>query len=141
MEKINELLGKLDNRVTPNIAKRLEGLKKLNEKVALAEQEHLDNPTNESEESLEDIKVYVSEVTDDLVGDLEDLLKSKKNQIAEKEAQEKEAKEKDAKEKESEQKLPVVEEKKKGFGVFGLITGVVLLVASVGVINVMKNNK
>lgn len=141
MEKINELLGKLDNRVTPNIAKRLEGLKKLNEKVALAEQEHLDNPTNESEESLEDIKVYVSEVTDDLVGDLEDLLKSKKNQIAEKEAQEKEAQEKDAKEKESEQKLPVVEEKKKGFGVFGLITGVVLLVASVGVINVMKNNK
>lgn len=139
MEKINELLGALNNRVTANIAKRLDGLKKLNEKVALAEQEHLEKPTDESEQSLKDIEEYVSEVTDDLIEDLEDLLESKKNQIAEKEA--KEAKEKEDKEKELQQKPPVVEEKKKGFGIFGLITGVVLLVASVGVINVMKNNK
>ena len=161
MEKINELLGKLDNRVTANIAKRLDGLKKLNEKVALAEQEHLEKPTSESEESLKDIKQYVSEITDDLAEDLEDLIESKKNQLAEKQAKEKEAKEKGAKELEAkevqakevqakeaqakevelQQKPPVVEEKKKGFGIFGIITGVALLVASVGVINVMKNNR
>ena len=151
MEKINELLGKLDNRVTANIAKRLDGLKKLNEKVALAEQEHLEKPTSESEESLKDIKQYVSEITDDLTEDLEDLIESKKNQLAEKQAKEKEAKEKGAKELEAkevqakevelQQKPPVVEEKKKGFGIFGIITGVALLVASVGVINVMKNNR
>jgi hypothetical protein len=155
MEKINELLGKLDNRVTANIAKRLDGLKKLNEKLALAEQEHLEKPTEESQESLGNIKEYVSEITDDLIEDLQDLIESKKNQLAEKQAKENLAKENLAKEniakeniaKEKEpservhQATPVVEENKKGFGFFGIIAGVVLLVASVGFIDVMKNNK
>ena len=89
MERINELLGKLENRVTPAIAKRLKGYEGLNQKVALAEAEHLENPTDESEESLNDIKEYVSEVLDDLIEDLENLVEVKKKKLAEKAQEEK----------------------------------------------------
>ena len=164
MEKINELLGKLENRVTPAIAKRLKGYEGLNQKVALAEAEHLENPTDESEESLNDIKEYVSEVLDDLIEDLENLVevKNKKSEEKAKEqkAQEEKAQEEKAKEvKDKEEKAPVsveptkvvekaqetkteiVKEKKSGLGVVGLVIGVALLIGSVGAFNIMKTNR
>ena len=164
MERINELLGKLENRVTPAIAKRLKGYEGLNQKVALAEAEHLENPTDESEESLNDIKEYVSEVLDDLIEDLENLVEVKKKKLAEKaqeeKSQEEKAKEEKAKEeKDKEEKAPapvqetkavekaqetkteIVKEKKSGLGVVGLVIGVALLIGSVGAFNIMKTNR
>jgi len=159
MEKINELLGKLENRVTPAIAKRLKGYEGLNQKVALAEAEHLENPTDESEESLNDIKEYVSEVLDDLIEDLENLVEVK-NKKSEEKAKEQKAQEEKAKEvKDKEEKAPVsveptkvvekaqetkteiVKEKKSGLGVVGLVIGVALLIGSVGAFNIMKTNR
>jgi hypothetical protein len=135
MEKINELLVQLENKVTANIAKRIEVLKKLNERVALAEAEHTENPTDESEESLTDIKEYVSEVVEDLIEDLKGLIELKKQPIEEK------APEQKAPVATEETKTEVVKEKKKGLGVFGLILGVVVLVGSVGAFNIMKSNR
>lgn len=154
MERINELLGKLENRVTPAIAKRLKGYEGLNQKVALAEAEHLENPTDDSEESLNDIKEYVSEVLDDLIEDLENLVEVKKKKLAEK-AEEEKAKEEKVKEekapvsvedtkvveKAQETKTEIVKEKKSGLGVVGLVVGVALLIGSVGAFNIMKSNR
>jgi len=135
MEKINELLVQLENKVTTNITKRLDGLNKLNERVVLAESEHLENPTDESEESLNDFKQYVSDVVEDLIEDLKDLIELKKQPIVEK------APEQIAPASTTETKTEVVVEKKKGLGVFGLILGVVVLVGSVGAFNIMKSNR
>ena len=149
MERINELLGKLENRVTPAIAKRLKGYEGLNQKVALAEAEHLENPTDESEESLNDIKEYVSEVLDDLIEDLENLVEVK-NKKSEEKAKEEKAKEEKAPapvqetkavEKAQETKTEIVKEKKSGLGVVGLVIGVALLIGSVGAFNIMKTNR
>jgi|LakMenE18May11ns_1017448.scaffolds.fasta_scaffold9949667_2 cobalamin biosynthesis Mg chelatase CobN len=104
MEKINELLGKLENRVTPAIAKRLKGYEGLNQKVALAEAEHLENPTDESEESLNDIKEYVSEVLDDLIEDLENLVEVKNKKSEEKAEQQKAEQQKAEQQKAEQQK-------------------------------------
>jgi ABC-type antimicrobial peptide transport system permease subunit len=152
MEKINQLLVKLDNKVTPNIAKRLDGLKKLNEKVALAEREYHDNPTDESKESMNDINEYVSDIVDGLIEDLEDLLESKKQQqeIAKAKQQELAKAKQQELAKAQEQNKPVtpneniaqvIPEKKKGLGVFGLVLGVVVIVGSLGALNIMKNNR
>ena len=169
MERINELLGKLENRVTPAIAKRLKGYEGLNQKVALAEAEHLENPTDESEESLNDIKEYVSEVLDDLIEDLENLVEVKKKKLAEKAQEEKSQEEKSQEEKSQEEKsqeekakeekapapvqetkavekaqetkTEIVKEKKSGLGVVGLVIGVALLIGSVGAFNIMKTNR
>ena len=164
MERINELLGKLENRVTPAIAKRLKGYEGLNQKVALAEAEHLENPTDESEESLNDIKEYVSEVLDDLIEDLENLVEVKKKKLAEKAQEEKSQEEKSQEEKSQEEKAKeekapapvqetkavekaqetkteIVKEKKSGLGVVGLVIGVALLIGSVGAFNIMKTNR
>ena len=152
MEKINQLLVKLDNKVTPNIAKRLDGLKKLNEKVALAEREYHDNPTDESEESMNDINEYVSDIVDGLIEDLEDLLESKKQQqeLAKAKQQELAKAKQQELAKAQEQNKPVtpneniaqvIPEKKKGLGVFGLVLGVVVIVGSLGALNIMKNNR
>ena len=140
MERINELLGKLENRVTPAIAKRLKGYEGLNQKVALAEAEHLENPTDESEESLNDIKEYVSEVLDDLIEDLENLVEAKEEKAKEEKAPAP-VQETKAVEKAQETKTEIVKEKKSGLGVVGLVIGVALLIGSVGAFNIMKTNR
>jgi hypothetical protein len=79
METINELLRDLDNKVPSSIAKRLDGLKKLNEKLAIAKREHNENPTEESQESLEEIIDFINDTEDDLVDDLQELVEQKRN--------------------------------------------------------------
>jgi hypothetical protein len=135
MEKINGLLVKLENKVTPSIERRLDGLKRLNEKVWLAEKENSENPTDESKESLDDIREYVYEIVEDLIEDLEGLIELKKQPIVEK------ASEPKATTPTQEIKKEVVEEEKKGFGMLGLIAGVAILVLSAGAFNIMKTNR
>ena len=79
MERINELLRALDNKVPASIAKRLDGLKKLNEKLISAKREHNENPTEESQESLDEIIDFINDTEDDLVDDLQELVEQKRN--------------------------------------------------------------
>lgn len=79
MERINELLRALDNKVPASIAKRLDGLKKLNEKLVSAKREHNENPTEESQESLDEIIDFINDTEDDLVDDLQELVEQKRN--------------------------------------------------------------
>jgi len=77
METINGLLRALDNKVPASIAKRLEGLKKLNEKLVSARNEHNQNPTEESEEALEEIVEFLKDTQEDLLDDLSALVEQK----------------------------------------------------------------
>lgn len=161
METINDLLKALDNKVPASIAKRLGGLTKLNEKLELAKAENNENPTEESQEKLDEIIEFITDTQDDLRDDLKDLVAKKREaeelksrQIAKRKAEaeasklaEKEALE--AKEKEELEKKALLEkealetppvenkdpEKKSGIGWGGLIVGGALLILSAGAIN------
>jgi cobalamin biosynthesis Mg chelatase CobN len=78
METINDLLKALDNKVPASIAKRLDGLNKLNEKLATAREEHNENPTEVSQEKLEEIVDFISDTQDDLREDLSELVAKKR---------------------------------------------------------------
>jgi glutamyl/glutaminyl-tRNA synthetase len=161
METINDLLKALDNKVPASIAKRLDGLTKLNEKLELAKAENNENPTEESQEQLDEIVEFITDTQDDLKDDLKNLVAKKREaeelksrQIAKRKAEteasklaEKEALE--AKEKEELEKKALLEkealetppvenkdpEKKSGIGWGGLIVGGALLILSAGAIN------
>ena len=78
METINDLLRALDNKVPASIAKRLDGLSKLNDKLILAREEHNENPTEESQEKLEEIIEFIKDTQDDLREDLAELVAKKR---------------------------------------------------------------
>ena len=160
METINGLLKALDNKVPASMAKRLDGLGKLNQKLAVVREEHNENPTEESQEKLDEIVEFITDTQDDLIEDLSDLVAKKREadakarqiaknkadaeakQKAEKQAQEaKEKEELEQKELEEKEKEPIVDDtktdpkKKSGIGWGGLIVGGALLILSAGAIN------
>ena len=162
METINDLLKALDNKVPPTIAKRLDGLTKLNQKLAVARAENEENPTEESQEQLDEILEFISDTQDDLRDDLKELIEKKRQEaeaksreIAKKKADLKAKSEKEeadklaleAKEKEELEQKALLEkealenkpvsdpEKKSGIGWGGLIVGGALLILSAGAIN------
>jgi len=79
METINDLLKALDNKVPASIAKRLEGLKKLNEKLVSARAEHEANPTEVSQEKLEEIVDFLKDTQEDIREDLSTLVDTKRS--------------------------------------------------------------
>ena len=79
METINDLLKALDNKVPASIAKRLEGLKKLNEKLVSARAEHEANPTEVSQEKLEEIVDFLKDTQEDIREDLSTLVEQKRS--------------------------------------------------------------
>jgi|688.fasta_scaffold624382_2 hypothetical protein len=133
MDKIKILLEKLDNKVTAPIGKRLDGLKNLHQRLDLAKSELRANPDDEElKESLEEITDYVNDYEDDLIEDLEDLLEEKTKSIQKPKGEEKP----------NSVETPIIEEKEKSSGgITALIIGSVLLVASIGAINIFKNNR
>lgn len=131
MEKIKELLEKLDNKVTVSLNKRLDGLEKLEERLALAKSEHESNPTEESQESLTEIESYVADVTEDLIEDLEELLEKRQaTPPAPAPAPEPTPAE-----------VVVEKEEKSGMSIFGIALGVVLLVGTAGAYNYFNRNR
>jgi hypothetical protein len=136
MEKIKELLEKLDNKVTVSLNKRLDGLEKLEERLALAKSEHESNPTEESEASLSEINNYISDVTEDLIEDLEELLE--KREASKKE--EAPAPEPTPASEPAPLEAEVVEEKK-GMSIFGVALGVALLIGTAGAYNYFNKNR
>jgi hypothetical protein len=141
MDKIAELLEKLDNKVTPTIAKRLDGLNSLEKRLEVAKKELEANPDDEElKESHQEIADYISDYEEDLIEDLEALVKSKKQKpIEEKPIEEKPTEEKPVEQKPIEEKPK--EEKESSTNIAGWIFGGLLLVGSLGAINYFRNNR
>ena len=134
METIKDLLSKLNNQVTPSMAKRLDGLQALQEKAEVAKEEYEANPTDEKEADLKEIQEYIVDEMEDIVEDLKVLVRRKK--FAEEEASSRQATPKGDEKPKGEEK-----EEKEGLGMFGWIFGGALLVASFGAINYFRNNR
>ena len=132
----------LDKDSLPRIlSQRVATVDDLVSKVALAEKEVADEPTEESQAKLEEVKTY----TEEYFKDVQEQLKSYKKKLDKKaEAKkESEAKEESEAKKESEAKeevldAKVVDEGEKSSGMGALLIGGVLLVATLGAVNILR---
>ena len=138
MDKIEFLLEKLDNRIPSSLAKRLDTLDDLSEKLEASSEDYEKKPTDENRKSYNEVMEYVEKMELGIISDLEALLtKRKAEELA----------------KETPATPPVVEtkvetppatppakseEKKEGSGALTLVIGGILLVASFGAINYFR---
>lgn len=164
MGTINDLLKALDNKVPASIAKRLDGLRRLNEKLVLVRAEHNENPTEESQEKLDECVEFITDTQDDLREDLAELLDKKiesdanarqvaKNRAeaearksaeagAERRAREKkEQEQKELADKEALEAKPIKTDKESKIGWGSLVLGGALLIVSAGAINYFGKNR
>ena len=137
MDKIVELLGKLENKVPTTIAKRLDGLKNLESRYEIAKRELAESPDDEElQEAMTEITDYLEDYRDDLIEDLEDLVEAKEQPKADNKP--------NGNNKTSGEEKPNGDEKpeeKKSSNVAGFVLGGILLVASLGAINYFRNNR
>jgi hypothetical protein len=149
MEKIEHLLDQLDNRITSSLAKRLDNLEDLHDKLELSGQEYDKNSSDENRIKYNEVMEYVDEVEQGIVKDLQALLEKKKAEQLAKEQKANEPANEPAKEQAKEstpnpsanpttEKKEEKEEKKEGSGVLALVIGGALLVASFGAINFFR---
>lgn len=143
MEAIKLLLTKLDNRVPKSVAKKLDSLNELNQRLATAIEENKQNPSADSDVEIQEIEKYIEDFREDLTEELENLVEAKDKRDAEAKAKAKadaDAKAKadaDAKAKEEEE---LKRKKGSGIGTFGIVFGTLLLVGSLGAINYFRKN-
>lgn len=157
MDAIKLLLTKLDNRVPKSVAKKLDSLNELNQRLATAIEENKQNPSADSDVEIQEIENYIEDFKEDLTEELENLVEAKDKRDAEAKAKAKadadaeaEAKAKakaeadakakadaDAKAKEEEE---LKRKKGSGIGTFGIVFGTLLLVGSLGAINYFRKN-
>jgi hypothetical protein len=140
MEKIEILLEKLDNRITSSLAKRLDTLDDLQEKLEASGEDYEKNPTDDNRKNYNEVIDYVEKMELSIIRDLEALL--------EKRNAEQLAKDKPAPAPAPAQatattpatETPDVkkEEKKEGSGMLTLVIGGALLIASFGAINYFR---
>jgi len=130
----------LDKDTLPRIlSQRVATVEDLVSKVALAEKEVADEPTEESQAKLDEVKTY----TEEYFKDAQEQLKSYKKKLDKKAEAEKEAKAKEEAKEEAKPKeevleaKPVVEEKKSS-NMGGLLIGGVLLIATLGAVNILR---
>jgi hypothetical protein len=136
MDKIEVLLAKLDNRITSSLARRLDELDDLNEKLDLAGQEYEQNPSEENREKYNEIIEFVEGKELGVIRDLEALLEKRKAEAVEKRTPEPAPAPAPAPAPET---PPAKSEEKKGnSGVLTLVIGGALLIASFGAINYFR---
>jgi uncharacterized protein HemX len=124
----------LDRKSLPRIlSQRVATVEDLVSKVGLAEKEVADEPTEESQAKLDEVKTY----TEEYFKDAQEQLKSYKKKLDKKAEAEKEAKAKDEAKEEVLEAKPVVEEKKSS-NMGGLLIGGVLLIATLGAVNILR---
>jgi hypothetical protein len=134
MDKIVELLERLDNKVPSTIAKRLDGLKNLQNRYEVAKKELAESPDDEELiEAMTEITDYLNDYRDDLIDDMEDLVEAKEKAKEQPKAEEKPSGEEKPDGNEAEDK--------KSTNVAGFVLGGILLVASLGAINYFRNNR
>jgi hypothetical protein len=147
MEKIEILLEKLDNRIPSSLAKRLDTLDDLQEKLEVSGEDYEKNPTDENRDSYNEVIEYVEKMELGIVRDLESLLEKRKAEALAKEQKANEpapalkttetppaTPQAKAEEKVEEKK----DKKKEGSGVLTLVIGGALLIASFGAINYFR---
>ena len=146
MEKIEILLEKLDNVITSSLAKRLDTLDDLQEKLEVSGKDYEKNPTDENRDNYNEVIEYVEKMELGIIRDLEALLEKRK---AEELAKEQKANEPATPPASTEAPAtpPATpqakveekkEDKKDGSGVLTLVIGGVLLIASFGAINYFR---
>ena len=142
MEKIEILLEKLDDRITSSLAKRLDTLDDLQEKLEASGEDYEKNPTDENRDNYNEVIEYFEKFELAIIKDLEALLEKRK---AEELAKEQKANEPATPPASTEAPAtpPATppaksEEKKDGSGVLTLVIGGVLLIASFGAINYFR---
>ena len=145
MEKIENLLDQLDNRIPSSLAKRLDDLDDLHDKLELSAQDYDKNPSDENREKYNEVMEYVEEIEQGIVKDLQALLEKKKAEQLAKEQKANEPANEPAKEptptpsaNPTTEVKETKEEKKEGSGVLALVIGGALLVASFGAINFFR---
>jgi hypothetical protein len=140
MEKIEILLEKLDNRITSSLAKRLDTLDDLQEKLEASGEDYEKNPTDENRKSYNEVIEYVEKMELGIIRDLEALLEKRKaEELAKGQAnQSAQAPAPNPSSNPTTEKEEKKEDKKEGSGVLSLVIGGVLLVASFGAINYFR---
>ena len=150
MEKIEILLEKLDNRIPSSLAKRLDTLDDLQEKLEISGEDYEKNPTDDNRESYNEVMEYVEKMELGVIEDLEALLEKRKAEALAKEQKANEPAPAPAPETPTETPKAKVEEKaeekaeekkdkkKDGSGVLTLVIGGALLIASFGAINYFR---
>ena len=73
MEKIEILLEKLDNRIPASLAKRLDTLDDLQEKLEVSGEDYEKNPTDDNRDSYNEVIEYVEKMELGIIKDLEAL--------------------------------------------------------------------
>lgn len=141
MDAIKKLLKALDNKVPTSLAKRLNGLENLYVRLEGAKKELAENPNDENlKESLSEITDYLNDFQEDLIEDLENLVESKKIADEKKAKQLEDEKAKELAELEKQKNSSEnTEKEKKSYGLTALVLGGILLVGSIGAINIFKN--
>ena len=140
MEKIEILLEKLDNRITSSLAKRLDTLDDLQEKLEASGEDYEKNPTDENRASYNEVIEYVEKMELGVIRDLEALLEKRKaEELAKGQANEPApVQAPNPSSNPTTETKEVKEEKKEGNGVLTLVIGGVLLIASFGAINYFR---
>jgi len=140
MEKIEILLEKLDNRIPSSLAKRLDTLDDLQEKLEASGEDYEKNPTDENRASYNEVIEYVEKMELGVIRDLEALLEKRKaEELAKAQANEPApVQAPNPSSNPTTETKEVKEEKKEGNGVLTLVIGGVLLIASFGAINYFR---
>jgi hypothetical protein len=137
MEKIENLLEKLDNRIPQSLAKRLDTLDDLQEKLEASGEDYEKNPTDDNRKNYNEVIDYVEKMELGIIRDLEGLLeKRKEEELAKKPAEAPATATATAPAPETPEDKK--EEKKESTGVLTLVIGGALLIASFGAINYFR---
>jgi hypothetical protein len=138
MEKIEILLKKLDNVITSSLAKRLDNLDDLNEKLDLAGQEYEKDPSDENRTKYNEVIDFVETQELGIIADLEKLLEKRKAEELAKGTPAQAPAPASNPTQQSTTPLAKSEEKKESSGILTLVIGGALLIASFGAINYFR---
>ena len=139
MEKIEILLDQLDNMIPSSLAKRIDTLDNLHEKLEASGEEYEENPTDDNRASYNEVIEYVDGIEQGIIKDLQALLEKKKaDELAKEQKANEPAPAPTPSANPTTEDKDKKEEKKGGSGVLTLVIGGALLVASFGAINFFR---
>jgi hypothetical protein len=138
MEKIEILLEKLDNRIPQSLAKRLDTLDDLQEKLEASGEDYEKNPTDDNRKNYNEVIDYVEKMELGIIRDLEGLLEKRKTEELNKDKPAQATAQATATTPATETPEVKKEEKKESTGVLTLVIGGALLIASFGAINYFR---